>query len=482
MTDHEHAATGPGPGSGPRPGGGTGPRDGAPAAATAPGADGGSRAHGPAPAQEEGGSVQLPDRWHRDRQHKMLAGVCSGLGRQCDMDPVIFRITLAVLSATGGLGLIFYGFAWLLVPYEDEEENEVRKLLTGRVDGQALTAVLFALVGCGVFLTMMTNGGVLSFAVILSLLLAGAGYWSRQRGGADPDPLAAQAVADAPPEAKAPPVPAAYPSWWRDPIVKDGTHDGGTGYLWGPRDSRDRDIAAAVDVSLGPGYGHRPADPAARRPGPPGPRGPRWIGGWIFLLALVAGGLGTGLTWEHEPLGTSLQTGLAAALIVFGVGIAVSSFLGRTGAGSVFLAVLTAGMLAASAALPKDIGTKWIRTAWEPATVAEVEPRYDLGTGVGTLDLSGLKVAKGKTVTTRADVGVGQLKVIVPPGVTVEADINVGVGDIQLPGEDKEDVDVAPGRNKEVTLKPVKGSKAGGTIELDLNVGLGQAEVSRAAS
>ncbi|WP_328873325.1 PspC domain-containing protein [Streptomyces sp. NBC_00287] len=482
MTDHDHAATGPGPGTGPSPVAGAGPQDAAPAADSAPGAGGGSRAPGRAGAQEEGGGTEPPGRFRRDRRHKMLAGVCAGLGRQCDMDPVIFRITLTVLSATGGLGLIFYGFAWLLIPYEDEEQNEVRKLLTGRVDGQALTAVLFALVGCGVFLTMLSNGGVLTFAVILSLLLAGAGYWSRQRGGADPDPLAAQAVADAPPEAQAPPVPTAYPSWWRDPIVKDGTHDGGTGYLWGPRDSRDRDIAAAVDISLGASYGHRREDLRVRRTEPPKPRGPRWIGGWILLLALVAGGLGTRLTWDEHPLGTSLQTGLACALIVLGVGIAVSAFLGRTGAGSIFLAVVTAGLLAASAALPKDIGTQWIRTTWQPDTVAAVRTQYDLGTGVGTLDLSGLDIAKGKTVATSAEVGVGQLKVIVPPEVTVKVNIDVGVGDIQLPGDDKEDVDVAPGKNKDVTLKPAKGTEAAGSIELDLNVGVGQAEVSRAAS
>ncbi|MFI9768409.1 PspC domain-containing protein [Streptomyces sp. NPDC052415] len=479
MTDHEHAATGPGPGSGPGPAAGTGPRGAAPAADSVPGA--GSRAHGRASAREEGPGAGPPDRFRRDRRHKLLAGACAGLGRQCDMDPVIFRITLTVLSATGGLGLIFYGFAWLFVPYDDEDENEVRKLLTGRVDGQALAAVLFALVGCGVFLTMLRNGGVLTFAVILSLLLAGAGYWSRQRGGADPDPLAAQAVADAPPEAQAPPVPSAYPSWWRDPIVKDGTHDGGTGYLWGPRDSRDRDIAAAVNISLGT-YPHGSEELRARRPEPPKPRGPRWIGGWVLLLALVAGGLGTGLTWHEHPLGTSLQTGLACALIVFGAGIAVSAFLGRTGAGSVFMAVLTAGLLAASAALPKDIGTEWIRTTWKPATVAAVGARYDLGTGAGTLDLSRLEIAAGKTVTTGAEVGVGQLKVIVPPEVTVKVRISVGVGDIQLPGDDKQDVDVAPDKHKDVTLKPVKGSGAAGTIQLDLNVGVGQAEVRRAAS
>ena len=426
--------------------------------------------------REEAAAPEVPRRFRRDPRQKMLGGVCAGLGRHCDMDPVIFRIVLAVLSATGGLGLIFYGFVWLFVPYDDEDENEVRKLLTGRVDGQALAAVLFALVGCGVFLSMLRNGGVLAFSVVLSLLLAGAGYWSQQRGAPDPDPLAAQAVADAPPEAKAPPVPASYPSWWRDPIVKDGSHVGGTGYLWGPQDARDRDVAAAVNIARGT---VRPDTRTARAPKP---RGPRWIGGWVFLFALLAGGLGTGLTWEDHALGTSLQTGLSAALIVLGLGIAVSAFLGRTGAGSIFLAVLTAALLAASAALPKDITTHWIRTDWTPATVADVRESYDLGTGVGTLDLTHLDLAKGQTVTTSAEVGAGRLKVIVPKDATVKLNIDVGIGDIQLPGDGKKDVDVEPDKHKQVTLSPTSGGKNGGTLDLNLEVGVGQAEVARAAS
>ncbi|MFI6011521.1 PspC domain-containing protein [Streptomyces sp. NPDC051243] len=476
MTDHQHAADSvPGPDPVPSAGIPSGP-----ASASAAGEEPRAYAGAETEASAEAGVPDPPHRFRRDRRHKLLAGVCAGLGRQCDMDPVIFRITLAVLSATGGIGLIFYGFAWLFVPYDDEE-NEVRKLLTGRVDGQALTAVLFALVGCGVFLTLLTNGGVLAFAVVLSLLLAGAGYWSRHRGAPDADLLAAQAVADAPPEAQAPPVPAAYGSWWRDPIVKDGTHEGGTGYLWGPRDSRDRDIAAAVNISLGTTW-HSREDIRARSPRPPKQRGPRWIGGWVFLLALLAGALGTSATWEDHALGTSLQTGLSCALLVLGLGIAVSAFLGRTGAGSIFLAIITAGLLAASAALPKDITTHWIERNWRPAAVADVEPQYDLGTGVGTLDLTRVTFTEDRTVTTRADVGVGELKVIVPKDVTVKVSIDVGVGDIQLPGDDEQDVDVAPGKHKELTLTPATGTKSAGTLDLDLSVGVGQAEVSRAAS
>jgi hypothetical protein len=392
------------------------------------------------------------------------------------MDPVIFRIVLAVLAATGGIGLIFYGFVWLFVPYDDDEENEVRKLLTGRVDGQALTAVLFALVGCGVFLSMLNNGGVLTFAVVLALLLAGAGFWSQQRGAPDPDPLAAQAVADAPPEAQAPPVAASYPSWWRDPIVKDGSHVGGTGYLWGPQEARDRDVAAALNIARGTS---RPDIRTARQPKP---SGPRWIGGWVFVLALIAGILGTSLTWEEHTLGTSLQTGLACALIVFGLGIAISAFKGRTGAGSIFLALITAGLLACSAALPKDISTHWVRTNWTPTAVADVQDSYDLGTGVGTLDLTRLDLAEGQVVATNAEVGAGQLKVIVPKDVTVHLTVDVGVGDIQLPGDDEKDVDVEPGRHKTVTLSPTTADKNGGTLDLDLQVGVGQAEVTRATS
>ncbi|MBJ6634314.1 PspC domain-containing protein [Streptomyces sp. I5] len=469
MTDHQHAASDPGPRPGSRPG--------TPAAEPSR-AGAGKEGTAGAPA----GAVDPGRHFRRDRRHQMFGGVCSGLARQYDMDPVIFRITLAVLSATGGIGLIFYGFAWLFVPYDDEDENQVRRLLTGRVDGHTLAAVLFALVGCGVFLSMLSNDGVLSFAVILSLLLAGAAYWSRRRGTPSPDPIAAQAAADAPPEPQAPPVPAAYPSWWREPIVKDGTYVGGTGYLWGPEDSRDLDIATAVGVGVRSGSGGakdvwRP--PQAR---PPKPAGPRGIGGWVFLFALLAAGLGTGLTWETQPLGTSLQTGLACALGVIGLGIAVSAFLGRTGAGSIVLAVLTAGLLAGSTAMPDDIGTDWTRTGWRPASVAQIRPLYDLGAGEGKLDLSAVRVPAGDTVSTQVEVGLGRIHVIVPRDATVRLHVEVGLGDIQVPGDGRKDVDVAPGKYKEMTLEPPPGAGKAGTLRLDLRVGAGQAEVSRAAS
>lgn len=439
----------------------------------APGPQAPPRDHPSATAEEPGGPEAAGERkFRRDRRHRKLGGVCAGLGRHCDMDPVIFRIGLAVLAVTSGLGLVFYGFAWLFIPYDDDEENEARRLLTGRVDGHTLTAVLFALVGCGVFLTLLHNGGALTFAAVLALLLAGAGYWSQQRGAPDPDPVAAQTVADAPPETLAPPV-AGAPSWWRDPLTKGGGHDRVPKYFWGPD---------PVAVEYQPDAPHSPAGLRAPAPMPSGPRGPRWIGGWVFLATMLAASLGTALTWEDQPLGTSLQTGFACALAVLGLGVAVSSFLGRTGAGSIVLAVVLAALIAGTAALPKTITTDWIRTDWRPTAAADVRPKYELGTGVGTLDLGRIDLRENQTVKTGAEVGAGRLKVIVPKDAEVRLRAEVGVGDIHLPGDKSGDVDISPGRTETRTLAPPRGTKDGGTVELRLEVGVGQVEVARAAS
>ncbi|WP_151771711.1 PspC domain-containing protein [Streptomyces abyssomicinicus] len=432
----------------------------------------------------------------RDRRHKMLGGVCAGLGRQCDMDPVIFRITLAVLSATGGIGLVFYGFAWLFLPYEDEEENEIRRLLTGRVDGPALASVLFALVGCGVFLSMLGDGGLLTFGAVLSLLLAGAGYWSRRRASPGPDPLSAHAAADAPPEAQAPPVAASLPSWWREPIVKDGTFVGGTGYLWGPADlgdASDRDLAAALAVSRGGA-----TDAVAGRGGPAGrnkparPPRPRSLGGVTFLLAVAVGSLVTVLSETGGPAVTAVQHGLACALLVLGAGMVVSSFLGRTGAGTVFWGLVTAGLLTVATALPRDVDADWIRREWRPVSVADTRDGYQLGLGMARLDLTDLPVKDGQTVPVRVNVGSGRVEVVVPDDVTVRARINVGLGDIRSPSSPGRDTGAGAGLTEEYTLRAVDGGgtdgdadgneKEAGTIELRIEVGAGNAEVTRVAS
>lgn len=406
----------------------------------------------------------------RSKRDKVLAGVCGGLGRYFGLDPVVFRIVLGVLAVTGGVGLIFYGFAWLLLPQEGEEDSEAKKLLTGRVEGATLTAVFAALVGCALFLSMLDNGVMAVFSVLVILALGGASYWSQRRRHNQPPEAEAATAAHrpAPPETQAPPAPGG-PSWWRDPLVKDGTTGpvGSTGYLWGPDDD-----AVPPDV---------PAAAARTAAAPAVPRG--GIGGRVFVLAVLAGGVATASVWHGSTLSHALQIGLAAALVVFGLGLVVSSVKGRTGFGTVLLALVTAGLLAGAAGLPREISTDWRDVDWRPAALTDVRPVYTSGTGLATLDLSHLDVPKGTTLAVRASVEAGRLKVIVPREVTARADIAIRLGDIQLPGETSRDVRIKHGgETREATLPPAAGTAAGGTIELHLNAGVGQVEVARAAS
>lgn len=46
----------------------------------------------------------------------MISGVAGGLGEYFKVDAVIFRVLFAVLSFFGGVGLLLYGMAWLLIP------------------------------------------------------------------------------------------------------------------------------------------------------------------------------------------------------------------------------------------------------------------------------------------------------------------------------------------------------------------------------
>ncbi|KOV20847.1 hypothetical protein ADK60_25885 [Streptomyces sp. XY431] len=115
------------------------------------------------------GTRPAPDRppLTRAERHRVVAGVCGGLGRHLDIDPVVFRVVTVVLCLSGGLGLFLYGLAWLIVPTEAGPDGkgggrsgrtELQRVLTGRVDGQSVGAVLLTVIGTGVFFSSMGDG------------------------------------------------------------------------------------------------------------------------------------------------------------------------------------------------------------------------------------------------------------------------------------------------------------------------------------
>jgi phage shock protein PspC (stress-responsive transcriptional regulator) len=60
-----------------------------------------------------------PRRLLRARSGRVIGGVCAGLGRYFNVDPIIFRIGAIVLAFVGGAGLLAYLAALLLIPSDD---------------------------------------------------------------------------------------------------------------------------------------------------------------------------------------------------------------------------------------------------------------------------------------------------------------------------------------------------------------------------
>ena len=55
---------------------------------------------------------------HRTRSGAVLLGVCAGLGRYFDVDPVLIRVAFVLLTLASGLGVLIYLTLALVMPAE----------------------------------------------------------------------------------------------------------------------------------------------------------------------------------------------------------------------------------------------------------------------------------------------------------------------------------------------------------------------------
>lgn len=61
-------------------------------------------------------------RLYRSKKEQMLGGICGGLAEYIDVDPSIIRLVFVVLIVlSGGLFLLVYIAAWVIVPVSPEE-------------------------------------------------------------------------------------------------------------------------------------------------------------------------------------------------------------------------------------------------------------------------------------------------------------------------------------------------------------------------
>src|SRR3989338_7790117 len=64
-------------------------------------------------------------RMYRDKDNKIIGGVCAGLGAYFNLDPIKFRIIFFVLMFMG-IGLLTYLFLWIAIPTAKTEDDKKR--------------------------------------------------------------------------------------------------------------------------------------------------------------------------------------------------------------------------------------------------------------------------------------------------------------------------------------------------------------------
>jgi phage shock protein PspC (stress-responsive transcriptional regulator) len=112
-------------------------------------------------------------RIRRSRQDRVIGGVCGGLGRYFNTDPIFFRIGFIALAFLGGAGLLLYLAALLLMPAEDSGAAVVAQGGEGRNRALVIAGVVVILLFAWPFLL---GGGLIAAGLLIPLaFLVGAG-------------------------------------------------------------------------------------------------------------------------------------------------------------------------------------------------------------------------------------------------------------------------------------------------------------------
>jgi phage shock protein PspC (stress-responsive transcriptional regulator) len=135
-----------------------------------------------------------------------------------------------------------------------------------------------------------------------------------------------------------------------------------------------------------------------------------------------------------------------------------------------FLAVLALAISALVLAVRVPLFAGIGKRLDSPVVAADVHSKYSLGVGKLTLDFSDLRLPKGQTFV-KAELGIGDLHVIVPRDASVRIDGRAQAGDVRLLSHEDS------GSHVHSHVVDLTGS--GRVLVLDLRSGLGKVQVDR---
>jgi phage shock protein PspC (stress-responsive transcriptional regulator) len=427
------------------------------------------------------GRLQNMQSWQRSRSDRWVAGVCGGIGRALNIDPVLIRVVMAVLIISGP-GIIFYIAAWVLMPDEGSERSAAQGLLGDRVrpDHPWLWPIV---IGVCVFvaIAMMSSFDVGRFVpgplIVLAIIFVlakqrkgggrrrgqwnGSGSWDGTNWTGRPQDTAAPAGEQ--------PTTSAYATPQTGPSVPPTGPASSA-----PQRPQDRTVepVQAVwteDDPLGLYVDEPPASssPTRTRTAEPPAKGVRGIKSIVVVLTGLAIGIAA-------LAGATTATMLVIGLGTLGAGMLLGGFVGRT------LALLPLGILLAIGAVASTVFPSVPRNVADTNYVAPVGQMisatgtsYQFDVGSVTLDLTKATFAPDAKVDVHG--GVGEIIVKVPENVDVVGQLTAKTGDVAWLNQHK------GGHNAELNLNDLgPDGKAGPQkVTLDLDLRLGSIKVER---
>ncbi|MFG2048347.1 PspC domain-containing protein [Micromonospora sp. NPDC048935] len=122
----------------------------------------------------------------RPREGRYLAGVCAAIGRATNTDPVLWRVLLAVLGFFGGIGILVYVAAWLIIPNEGDTASPIESMLgRGRSSMSPVTVIILGILVAASFGYIVTDA---FRAVLLGAAILVAGALLLNRDSRNPQP------------------------------------------------------------------------------------------------------------------------------------------------------------------------------------------------------------------------------------------------------------------------------------------------------
>lgn len=416
-----------------------------------------------------------PELLRRHTHDGQIAGVAAGLGDYFNIDPVLVRLTFILLLFVGGFGLLVYLLAWLVIPPADETQPlaprlehrlpRTRRNVRSIVGGLALAV--------GVIAFLATAGAwwiprIEAFPLILIALGAGLLLLrARRDDGGPPTAIGEQPVEPAPADESPPTEPEPASDEPPDDTLSNGEP---------ADDAPGVESTTRVEAVTGDPVTSEPAGPLqrTRRRAPVA---------WVTIGAIVLAGALAALLDVVGAVDVSAQAFLLVALALVGLGVIGSAFLGRrlaiVGLAGLVAVGLAVASLPGSISLASGAGERTVR----PASLAELEERYELGAGKLTLDLRELDPPVGHT-TIEADVGIGELVVLFPVDAEVWVAGHAAVGEVELFGRSDSGVSVDRGasRGDHFPAPPGLGTPTRvALIVVDAEIGIGRLEARVAA-